>query len=163
MKEVRKEGRDRTVWHTCASLASCARGNARAANGIVVGCSPPRVERWGMLVHQGGGWLIDRTRFSTRPAEPRHSFHPEPADSLGRTYSPLESQSKDYRETKSEGTSKRASRWNHCVSKGKLARRISFTLDTELSRIRVKTNSEIRANVITNAFYRPSLLIHSYR
>lgn len=41
-----------------------------------------------MLVHQGGGWLIDRTRFSTRPAEPRHSFHPEPADTLGRACSP---------------------------------------------------------------------------
>lgn len=52
-----------------------------------------------MLVHQGGGWLIDRTRFSTRPAEPRHSFHPEPADPLGRARSPARCQPKDQRRT----------------------------------------------------------------
>lgn len=65
------------------------------AHSVVVGCSPPRVERWGMLVHQGGGWLIDRARFSTRPAEPRHSFHPEPANPLGRARSPAWYQPKD--------------------------------------------------------------------
>lgn len=86
-----------TPSHTHAPSASCARKrSARAANGVVVGCSPPRESRDGECsFHQGGGWLIDRTRFSTRPAEPRHSFHPEPADPLGRACSPAGRQPKD--------------------------------------------------------------------
>ncbi|XP_071577117.1 LOW QUALITY PROTEIN: prohormone-2 [Temnothorax nylanderi] len=71
-----------------------------------------------MLVHQGGGWLIDRTRFSARPAESRApTFIPPRAGGSARTCpfstrsaeEPAEGAHKDYRErkAKSEGTSVR--------------------------------------------------------
>lgn len=146
---TRARAHARTVGTVCEETQR-ARSQRRV---VVVGCSPPRVEREtrGMLVHQGGGWLIDRTRFSTRPAEPRHSFHPESADPLGRTCSPSGNQPKDHRERKTKGgrvQRKRASRRNRYVSKGRrstrsLPRAVSLTLDSVAENIEIKIDSEI--------------------
>jgi len=159
--------------HARIPSALCARKrSARAANGVVVGCSPPRVERRGILVHRWG--LVDRPYPLFYSSCRAPTFIPPRTGGSARTClfsirEPAEGPSRE----EGEETRKRANRRNRCVSKGRrlicsFLRAVSLVLDSVVESIGLKQTPKFeRRNVIANVFYHssrsPPLSMHSYR